>query len=71
MLYKAYPGTLIIQLLIAIINHVSVCVALVILMLQEIIENNVGIDSVTEISYRNSKTWGLNKEPPVSQCGDA
>ena len=67
MLYKACPGTLIIQFLIAVINHVSVCVALVMLMLRENIENNVVIDSVTEISYRNGKTLRLNKELPVSQ----
>ena len=34
------------------------------LMLQENIENNVVIDSLTEISYRNSKTLRLNKELP-------
>ena len=54
---KAYPCTLIIQLTIAIINHVSVSVASVMLMLQADIESNVGIGRITEICCRNSKTF--------------
>ena len=53
--------------LIAIINHASVCVALVMLMLRENIESNVGIDNETVIYYRNGKTLRFEKEPPDSQ----
>ena len=67
MLNIAFPATLIIQLIIAIINHVSVSVASLMLMLQADIESNVGIGSITEIYCRNNKTLRLDKEPPLSQ----